>query len=292
MSGNTGNDADTGVWAYAITEHGQLSGRGTEANLSWLAGVGGAKVRTVTCGEFAVLVSDVNLEEFGQAALRRNLENLDWLDVVSRRHHYVIDAAARLFPLLPTRLATVYLADAAVCAALASRREQLRDTLGRVGGRVEWGVKAYPTPEPGDTGAGPGGSGGARAGAVPGPRTERAGGEGGGTSGTGLAYLKRRRGQLAADRESRTAAVSGARAVHAELSGRAAAARLHPPQSPQLSGIRQPMLLNAAYLLDPADGASFAEAVTGQATSHPGLRIELTGPWPPYSFTGDEDDER
>ena len=77
-----------------------------------LTGVGGAKVRTVTCGELAVLVSDVSLEEFGQAALRRNLENLDWLDKVARQHHYVIDAAARMFPLLPTRLATVYSGDA------------------------------------------------------------------------------------------------------------------------------------------------------------------------------------
>jgi hypothetical protein len=50
------------------------------------------------------------------------------------------------------------------------------------------------------------------------------------------------------------------------------------------------MLLNAAYLLDAADGVSFTAAVAGQATAHPELRIELTGPWPPYSFVGDDDD--
>ena len=285
----------TGVWAYAITEGNRLSGPGGEADLSRLAGVGGAKVRAVICGEFAVLVSDVSLEEFGQAALRRNLENLDWLDEVSRKHHHVIDAAARLFPLLPARLATVYFGDAGVCAALASRRERLRDTLRRVGGRVEWGVKAYATPEPGDAGTARRGSAGARAAGDPGPRTERTGtggGEtaGGETGGAGLAYLKRRRAQLSADRDSRVAAAGGAQTVHAELSGRAAAARLHPPQSPQLSGVRQPMLLNASYLLDAANVVSFTEAVAGQATSHPELRIELTGPWPPYSFADDNDD--
>jgi Gas vesicle synthesis protein GvpL/GvpF len=280
----------TGVWAYAITERGRLSGPDGEVVLSWLTGVGGAKVRTVTCGEFAVLVSDVSLEEFGQAALRRNLENLDWLDEVSRKHHYVIDAAARLFPLLPTRLATVYFGDAGVCAALASRRERLRDTLRRVGGRTEWGVKAYAAPEPDEAGTAPRGSAGTGAGGDPGPRTGRTGSDGGGTGGAGLAYLKRRRVQLSADRDSRVAAVSGAQTVHAELSGRAAAARVHPPQSPQLSGVRQAMLLNASYLLDAADGAGFTAAVEGQATSHPELRIELTGPWPPYSFADDNDD--
>jgi hypothetical protein len=46
------------------------------------------------------------------------------------------------------------------------------------------------------------------------------------------------------------------------------------------------MILNAAYLLDSAHGEDFAAAVAALAGQHPGLRIELTGPWPPYSFAG------
>jgi hypothetical protein len=110
--------------------------------------------------------------------------------------------------------------------------------LHRVGGRVEWGVKAYVA------------------------------------------------------RESKAAAVSGAQAVHAELTAKAVDIRLHPPRSDQFSGIRpQMMLLNAAYLLDAADCVTFTAAVAGQATAHPELRVELTGPWPPYSFAGDADED-
>jgi hypothetical protein len=227
---------DTGVWMYAITEDGHLSGPDGEVDLSWLTGVGETKVRTATSCGLTVLVSDVSLADFGEAALRENLENLDWLDEVAREHHYVIDAAARLFPLLPVRLATVYSGDDALRAALAEHNAQLLDALRRVGGRVEWGVKAYAAPE------------------------------------------------------STAAAVSAAQAVHAELSVKANATRLHPAPSAQLSRARQPMLLNAAYLLDAAGGVSFTAAVAGQATAHPELRIELTGPWPPYSFAGDDDD--
>ena len=225
---------DTGVWTYAITEDGHLSGPDGEVDLSWLTGVGETKVRTATSCGLTVLVSDVSLADFGEAALRENLENLDWLDEVAQEHHYVIDAAARLFPLLPVRLATVYSGDDALRAALAERGAQLLDALRRVGGRVEWGVKAYAAPE------------------------------------------------------STAAAVSAAQAVHAELTVKANATRLHPARSAQLSRARQPMLLNAAYLLDAAGGVSFTAAVAGQATAHPELRIELSGPWPPYSFAGDE----
>ena len=274
----------TGVWAYAITETGCLSGPDGEVDLSGLTGVGETRVRTAACRGLAALVSDVSLAEFGEAALRENLENLDWLDEVAREHHHVIDAAARLFPVLPLRLATVYSGDAAVCAALAEHVEQLRDVLRRVGGRVEWGVKAYPD-QGGPDQAGPDQGGPAAAGG------NLAAGDAGPGGGAGLAYLKRRRAQLAAASEGKATAVSAARAVHADLTARAAGARLHPPQSAQLSGVRQPMLLNAAYLLNPSDTVTFTAAVAGQATAHRELRIELTGPWPPYSFADDGDDD-
>jgi hypothetical protein len=221
----------TGVWAYAITEQERLFGADRAVDLSWLTGIGDEQVRTLSSSGLTALVSNVRLAEFGEAALRANLADLNWLNEVARLHHYVIDAAARQFPLLPVRLATVYSDDAAVCAALAGHREQLRDTLRQLGGRVEWGVKAYAAPE------------------------------------------------AESDAER-------ARAVHARLAGQAEAAMLRAPQSPQLTGVRRPMLLNGAYLVDAGAGTNFTAAVAGEATAHPELRIELTGPWPPYSFAG------
>jgi Gas vesicle synthesis protein GvpL/GvpF len=256
-----------GVWAYAITDY-------SGGDLSPLTGVAGARVRAAAAGGLTVLVSDVDLAEFGEAALRRNLENLAWLEEVARAHHQVIDAAARLFPLLPARLATVYSSDAAMAAILSARAGHLHAALRRVGGREEWGVKAYPAPD------------NDRCERVPAQRMETGGRQAGG--GAGLAYLKRRRAELTARQESRGSAVAGAQAVHSELSGHAAQARLHPPQSAQLSGVRATMLLNAAYLLDPSGASGFTTAVAAAATAHPELRLELTGPWPPYSFTGED----
>ena len=66
--------ADTGLWAYAITEDGHLSGPDGQVDLTWLTGVGEAAVRTTrSCGMVA-LVSDVSLAEFGETALREKRE--------------------------------------------------------------------------------------------------------------------------------------------------------------------------------------------------------------------------
>src|SRR6185437_276234 len=231
---------DTGLWAYAITEQDHLSGPEGEVDLSWLTGVGEAKVRTATGSGLTALVSDVSMAEFSEAALRENLENLDWLDEVAREHHYVIDAAVRLFPLLPVRLATVYSGDEALRSALAEHNAQLLDALHRVGGRVEWGVKAYAAPEPEaarDRRAGPGRAEpdqADRAREAKDPAGPDAGGNAGPGSGAGLAYLKRRRAALSATRESKTAALNGAQAVHADLAAKATDTRLHPPQTAAL----------------------------------------------------------
>jgi hypothetical protein len=263
---------ERGIWAYAITQ----DARGTD--LSWLAGVAGAPVRTATAAGLTVLVSDVDLAEFGEVALRRNLEDLDWLEGVARAHHEVIAVASRMFPALPTRLATVYSSDESMAAVLDGRREELLAAMRRVGGRVEWGVKAYAVPEsrqPEAVRQEPAAEGGAPADA--------------GGRGAGLAYLKRRKEQLSARAESQRSAAAGAHEVHGHLASHAAEARLHPPQSPQLRGDRRPMMLNAAYLVDEDDGTGFASEVAAVADTHPELDLNLTGPWPPYSFTAEDE---
>lgn len=257
-----------GVWIYAITEH------ASEASLGQLRGVGGGPVRAIAGSELTAAVEDVELAEFGEEALRRNLEDLAWLEAVARAHHRVIDAVAEQGPLVPIRLATVYSSDGGVAAMLAERDTDFRAALQRIRGRKEWGVKAYAAGRPESQVA----SSGAEASASQG-------------SGVGAAYLQRRRDQLTAQKNSRRQMLGNAEVMHAELSERAAGARLHPPQAPQLTGNKSLMILNAAYLVDDERGEDFASVVTAMAERYPGVKLELTGPWPPYSFAANEESE-
>lgn len=262
--------AANGRWVYAIAEHVAVP----DTPLAQIRGVGGREVRTIEAAGLTAVAEDVGLAEFGEESLRRNLEDLEWLEATARAHHRVIDAVALQGPLVPMRLATVYSRDAQIAAMLNERGADFRAALGRISGRQEWGVKAYTNrqPEAGDDSAV----------AVP----SRPGG------GAGTAYLRRRRDQLAAQKDARRETLASAELIHAELCRYAAETRLHPPQAPQLTGSKEPMILNAAYLLDSARHEDFAAAVTTLAGRHPGLRLELTGPWPPYSFAGTGEEGR
>lgn len=250
---------DRCVWLYAVTGGaGPLPGH--------LAGVGAGAVRPVRAAGLAAIVGDVAEREFGEAALRRNLEDLDWLERTARAHHAVIEVVAGRGPVLPMRLATVYTSDASVTRMLEQRAADLRAALSRVAACSEWGLKAFAVPAAGhDAGDGQDG-------------------QAAGPIGPGAAYLRRRRAQLAARDDARREATASAQDIHAGLCRLAVSARLYPPQAPGLGGQPAPMVLNAAYLVADGRAEAFAAAVTELRDEHPAVRLTLTGPWPAYSF--------
>jgi hypothetical protein len=75
--------------------------------------------------------------------------------------------------------------------------------------------------------------------------------------------------------------VDAAEEVHRRIANLAVASRRYPPQDPRLTGHRDEMVLNAAYLVQETDAAVRRTVEEWQASS---LRLELTGPWAPYSF--------
>jgi Gas vesicle synthesis protein GvpL/GvpF len=246
--------ADSVVYVYAVTD----------ADIEELpdgaaVGVDGAPVRRVDSGGLAAVVSSVDPTRFSEEALRRSLEDLQWLEDTARAHHGVVAAVARSGPVAPVRLATVYLDDDNVRALLDDNAAEFAAALERIRGRTEWGVKAFAAPARGDAES---------------PVADDAK--------PGTSYLMRRRAER--DRAARglQEAVDAAEAVHSELAAVAVASRRYAPQDPRLSGHREEMVLNAAYLVDGAGAAALRRLIGDR--EEPTLRLELTGPWAPYSF--------
>lgn len=246
-----------GIWLYAVTRAPGLD------VIRERPGVAGEPPRVVEKAGLTAVVGDVPLSEFSEEALHRNLEDLDWLSARARAHDGVIRALAGRGPVVPVRLATVYHDDDSVLLLLEQRAGEFERALEQVSGRTEWGVKVFleSAPEP-DRAAGPSSGRGA-----------------------GAAYLARRRAAMGAEEHHRQRAAEQTDRVHSQLAALAAGARTHPPQSRTLAGDDAPMILNAAYLVDDEHARSFAGAVAECDRDNDAIRVRLTGPWPPYSFS-------
>ncbi|MFD6415046.1 GvpL/GvpF family gas vesicle protein [Streptomyces sp. NPDC060194] len=253
--------ADTLVYVYAVaqptealTEHvGSLGGLGAPPRLVPLPGH----------DDLAAVVADVPADSFGTDALKAQLEDLDRLEALARAHHGCVDAAATLATVLPLRLTTVYVDDARVAEMLAVNAPAFRRALRLLADQVEVGVKVYADPS-------------AAPAAPEAPPAE--------ARGPGRDYLRRRRAHR--DRHADTYRAAGDVAGHAgELAAAYATAHVpHRLQQGALGAARGENVLNDAYLVPRAHVERFA-AELAHLRAAPGVTVEVTGPWVPYSFT-------
>ncbi|MFI8997445.1 GvpL/GvpF family gas vesicle protein [Streptomyces sp. NPDC053542] len=190
------------------------------------------------------------------------------LQATADAHRRVVDAAAAAVCVLPTRLGTVHRDVQEVRRTLAARTDLYRRLLARLDGRLEWGVKAYAQDEE----------------AVPvgaGPVADCAGEP---TDG-----LARAAHHTLADVAECSCVYSPQDACPAGAPpGAAAACATSAYWTSPIARAPYPHgrnLLDSAYLVPREAAGAFAETVGGLAARSPALRIELTGPWAPYSFT-------
>ena len=252
-----------GIWLYAIT-----SADSAGSVPDGLSGVAGEQIRLVATAGLAAVVGTVPLSEFGEEPLRRQLEDLDWLAAKARAHDAVISVIARSGAVVPVTMATVYLDDERVKTLLAARRAEFLAALARVTGRDELGVKAYADPS--------------MLVARPEPSQPR-----GGESRSGTAYLMKRKRELSSQESAYRLAAAEAERLHAALLEHAVDGKRKPASDPSLSGRDNWTVLNGTYLVEKAGEDDFRKAVAALQETTAGIELEITGPWPPYSFAGD-----
>lgn len=251
-----------------MTEHGRyLFGvtRGLSPDgLEDARGIHDAPLELLPCGTLQAVVCPVDLKEFGEEALRRNLEDLSWVEAIARAHDEVVRVVASRSTIAPMRLVTVYADDVGVRRQVGRVHDDLVSALDRVDGCAEWSVKVY--------GAGTAG---------PSPASNASDEQ----PTTGAAYLQRKRDQAAARRSAGDDAARCAQAVHDALAAVSVASRTLAAQDPRLSGRTEPMLHNGAYLVPHDQEDAFRAAAETVIAANPGVSVEVQGPWPPYSFT-------
>jgi hypothetical protein len=244
----------------------------TLAALADVAGQpGGGPVRLLSLGTLEAVVQDVPEADFSEAAFRERLSDPAQLERCARAHHSVVTAASQAAPALPLPLATLYLSDERVLAALSGEEDRFHTALRRITGRAEWGVKVYTrarAPEPSCA-------------STPGREPTQAP-----DTRPGHAYLERLRGARREREQRQEAGLKAAEAVDRAVRAVAVASRRLRSHDSAGSRERGAQLLNAAYLVPHERGAVVATLVE-RLRGDPAYRdveVCVTGPWVPYSF--------
>ncbi|WP_406028843.1 GvpL/GvpF family gas vesicle protein [Nocardioides sp. NBC_00850] len=229
-------------------------------------GIADSRVRTVAFHDLEIVVSDLPAESFGETAWAEHGEDTSWLTPVASAHHDVLQHLVEHGDVLPLQLPGIYPSDEALIAALESSRARLEHAWQLLAGRVEWSLQIFPTSAP----AAP---------EKPAPRS-------------GREYLEWRRSQQDVRNTERGRREVAVTQTHEALARGTAASVVRAPLDAAVTGRDEPMLLNSAYLVARDEEQRFlslAEELHHHLVDTAAMRIEVTGPWPPYSFVGAEE---
>jgi len=93
-------------------------------------------------GLYAV-VSKVPEDEFNEEDIRKNLNDMEWLNTKVRLHEKLIEGVMKNNCLVPFKFATVFKSEQRMIAEISEHEEELRDNLSYFEGNEEWGIKIY-----------------------------------------------------------------------------------------------------------------------------------------------------
>lgn len=231
-------------------------------------------VTLVVSRGIAAAASVVPLAEFGSEVLRRNLQDVGWLEAKVRRHEQVVEALLARGPVLPLRFGTVFLGIERLRAVLARNARTLREALRYLAGKEEWGLKGFS-----DVGS-------LRAALLrgdPALLTDWAGAAGASPGHRFFALRKAEELLAARSLEREVKLVDDAVAAVAPRVVRV----VRNPAAEGFAPEGERLVLSLACLLDRRAVEPFLEEVEcwNRDDRRAGLRLATSGPWPPYHFT-------
>jgi len=222
---------------------------------------GGDELRAIEVGDGVwAVVQSVPEAEYGEAALARGLQDLNWVGPRAVAHERVIESFLSATALLPMQLFTLFTSDDRVAEHVRSDRARIGRILKRVEKKVEWGLRLTWNEKE------------AREKALKRPAR------------TGTEFLARKRDVLDVSRRRLAAARIAATRVYKAIDRQAVASQRRTTLERAAPGSR--LLLDAAFLVPVAKSGAFRTAIREQARALRGTGIEtsLTGPWPAYNF--------
>ncbi len=237
-------------------------------------GDGPAGLRYISAGGFFIVVKTVGDDEFSEENLKKNLADLSWLETNVREHIDVINRITEQNIVIPFKFGTIFKTEDGLEKFIDEYGDSLVENLLYVEWKEEWAVKIYCDRKILCTQIDE-----LSAGAADLEKQIMA-------SSPGKAFLlKRKKSDLVGNEMDRLCKIYG-QEYYDEFLKLSDAARLSNLLPMEFSGRQDEMILNVAYLVSRERVVDLVSSVRFLKKRYGGLGfdIELTGPWPPFSF--------
>jgi len=223
--------------------------------------------------DVVAIVSKVGMEEFCGPEAASRMQDLAWVGPRACRHEAVVEMAMRYSPVLPARFATLFSSLESMEEFLQKHHANICRFLDRVVDKDEWAVKAMLE----------------RKRAKEAIFSARLASQEQDLSclSPGMRYLREQRMSAGLEKELNRWLQETCHEVLEDLCRVEATFERRPALSLSAKEEDKEMVLNCAFLVPRSGVENFRRRVQKVNGSHAerGLLFELSGPWPPYSFS-------
>ena len=239
-----------------------------------LPGMAQGKLHSITACGFHVVVKAVSPDEFSEENLKKNLSDVQWLDINAREHIGVIGILMKQSDVIPFNFGTIFETEENLKKFITEYSGSLSDNLEYISGKEEWSIKIYCNLK------------------VITEQIDELSTEAADlekqimASSPGKAFLlKRKKADLIENELNRLLKIYGQEYFN-EIRDLSEDTTLNNLLPKELTGREDSMILNAAFLVlkEKSDVLTSVLASLQKKYQHLGLNSEVSGPWPPYSF--------
>ena len=231
-------------------------------------------LRSILVEGFYVIVRDVSADDFSEASFKKHLSDLMWLESNARDHIEIINIIMNNSSVIPFKFGTIFQEEDSVKKFVADYSDSLTENFRLVGGREEWALKIYCDRK-------------ALCHQIDELSEEAAALENQiMSSSPGKAYLlKRKKADLIETEMNRISKIYGQKYFD-EFSNLSERTNLNNLLPKEITGREDTMILNATFLVNKNKVTDFKDAAElfVQKDRNSGFTLEMTGPWPPFSF--------
>jgi uncharacterized protein YcgL (UPF0745 family) len=241
---------------------------------------GKGEVFTLVHREVEAVVSEVSLKEFASEEIQKKAsEDLNWIKERAIAHERVIEEAMRrndkFLSVIPMRFGAIFKEKAGLEETLNKDYSRIKEALDRIRGKQEWSVKVYlkdrkifeqVVKEKNET--------------IKEKEKEIA------SLPEGLAFFMEEELKEVLSKKADKELKNIVEVLFESLGKQAVVSTKNKILEKELTGRREPMVLNSAFLIQEGKIEDFKEEAENlnQEIETKGFYLEYSGPWPPFNF--------
>lgn len=260
-----------GIYLYCLTINNSLH------TVSQLTGIDGQNpIYSLKYQELTAIVSGVSLEQFGEESLTKKIQNLSWLEEKVYLHQAVIEQALKEGTVLPMKFCTIFSSEDRLREALKENYKCYVNIVQKLTGKEEWGLKIFFNPDL------------LKSQICQVSNKVKELKEQITVTDAGKAYLLQKKLNKMISEEINAKSTEFVQDSWEKLLPWAEQAVQNNLVGQEVSGRKEENIMNAVFLVAKEKLLGFNSIVHDLASQYGpfGLELVLSGPWPPYNFTG------